>query len=44
MLANRSGICIANSETGQVGREMYASKQYIIAAIAKTLGVNRASI
>ena len=28
----------------QVGREMYASKQYIIAAIAKTLGVNRASI
>jgi DNA invertase Pin-like site-specific DNA recombinase len=28
----------------QVAREMYASKQYIVAAIAKTLGVSRASI
>jgi DNA invertase Pin-like site-specific DNA recombinase len=28
----------------QVAREMYASKQYTVAAIAKTLGVSRASI
>jgi DNA invertase Pin-like site-specific DNA recombinase len=28
----------------QVAREMYASKQYTVATIAKTLGVSRASI
>jgi DNA invertase Pin-like site-specific DNA recombinase len=28
----------------QVAREMYASKRYTVAAIAKTLGVSRASI
>jgi predicted transcriptional regulator len=28
----------------QVAREMYASGQYTVAAIAKTLGVSRASV
>jgi predicted transcriptional regulator len=28
----------------QVAQEMYASKQYTVTAIAKTLGVSRASI
>jgi DNA-binding XRE family transcriptional regulator len=28
----------------QVAREMYASGQYTVAAIAKTIGVSRASI
>jgi predicted transcriptional regulator len=28
----------------QVARELYASKQYTVAAIARTLGVSRASI
>jgi predicted transcriptional regulator len=28
----------------QVAREMYASKRYTVAVIAKTLGVSRASI
>ena len=28
----------------QIAREMYASRQYSVAAIAKTLGVSRASI
>jgi DNA-binding XRE family transcriptional regulator len=28
----------------QVARDMYASKQYTVATIAKTLGVSRASI
>ena len=28
----------------QVAREMYASRQYTVAAIAKTLGVSRASV
>jgi predicted transcriptional regulator len=28
----------------QVAREMYASKRYTVAAIAKTLGVSRASV
>jgi DNA-binding XRE family transcriptional regulator len=28
----------------QAAREMYASRQYTVAALAKTLGVSRASI
>jgi transposase-like protein len=28
----------------QVARQMYASKQYTVAAIARTLGVSRASV
>jgi DNA invertase Pin-like site-specific DNA recombinase len=38
------GPAVMTPDKVRVAREMYASRRYTVAAIAKTLGVSRASI